>query len=188
VVSWASVTDARRHWITRYLNARFVPSPDQVEVLVRDLCGRREPGQLLRIHGERDHLKRHAVAAQPATDLADCAPGSALAVERRPEARRQTSAGVGHGSHHRERSVSRPRDGGRSPSGDEPDADSNLGLPNVARISARDRSLATGDLEDQAARYHSARHELTINADFRAITDMTAYWERRYEGSRARER
>ena len=28
------------------------------------------------------------------------------------------------------------------------------------------------DLEDLAARYHPARHELTINADFRAIRDL----------------
>ena len=46
-------------------------------------------------------------------------------------------------------------------------------LPDVAWVSARDRSRAPGDLEDQAARYHPGRHELTINADFRAITDLT---------------
>ena len=47
-----------------------------------------------------------------------------------------------------------------------------VGLPDVAWISARDGSRAIGDLEDQAARYHLDRHELTINADFRAITDL----------------
>ena len=31
-----SVSDARRHWITRYLNARFLRLPAQVEVLVRE--------------------------------------------------------------------------------------------------------------------------------------------------------
>ena len=31
-----SVSDARRHWITRYLNARFLRLPTQVEVLVRE--------------------------------------------------------------------------------------------------------------------------------------------------------
>jgi hypothetical protein len=29
-----------------------------------------------------------------------------------------------------------------------------------------------------------ARHELTVNADFRAIKDLTAYWQRRYQGVR----
>ena len=53
-------------------------------------------------------------------------------------------------------------------------------LPDVAWVSARDGSRAPGDLEDQAARYHPARHELTINADFRAITDLTAHWRPRY--------
>jgi hypothetical protein len=55
-------------------------------------------------------------------------------------------------------------------------------LPDVAWISARDGSRAPGDLEDQAARYHAARHELTINADFRAISDLIAHWRRRYPG------
>ena len=55
-------------------------------------------------------------------------------------------------------------------------------LPDVAWISARDATRAPGDLEDQAARYHPARHELTINADFRAITDLLAHWRGRYRG------
>ena len=61
-------------------------------------------------------------------------------------------------------------------------------LPHVAWISRRDGTRAVGDLEDQAARYHPARHELTINADFRAITDMKTYWRDRYRtipGARA---
>jgi hypothetical protein len=53
-------------------------------------------------------------------------------------------------------------------------------LPHAAWISRRDGTRAVGDLEDQAARYHPARHELTINADFRAITDMKTYWRDRY--------
>ena len=48
-------------------------------------------------------------------------------------------------------------------------------------LSAR-RTRAPGDLEDQAARYHPGRHELTINADFRAITDLIAHWRARYRG------
>ena len=55
-------------------------------------------------------------------------------------------------------------------------------LPDVAWISARDATRAPGDLEDQAARYHPGRHELTINADFRAITDLIAHWRTRYRG------
>ena len=86
-----------------------------------------------------------------------------------------------------------PADAGRryEPSGGEPltmDADSEerpqpmVRLPDVAWISARDGSRAPGDLEDQAARYHPARHELTINADFRAITDLIGHWRQRYRG------
>jgi hypothetical protein len=61
-------------------------------------------------------------------------------------------------------------------------ADAIVDLPDVAWISARDGTRAPGDLEDQAARYHPARHELTINADFRAIDDLTAHWRHRYQG------
>jgi hypothetical protein len=57
-----------------------------------------------------------------------------------------------------------------------------ISLPNVAWISACDGSRATGDLEDQAARYHLGRHELTINTDFRAITDLIGHWQTRYRG------
>jgi hypothetical protein len=46
----------------------------------------------------------------------------------------------------------------------------------------RDATRALGDLEDQAARYHPSRHELTINPDFRAITDLIAHWRARYRG------
>jgi hypothetical protein len=60
-----SVTEARRLWITRYLNGRFVRVPVRVEVLVREDLGRGEPGQLRRICGER-----HAVAAG-AAELSD---------------------------------------------------------------------------------------------------------------------
>ena len=48
-----SVTEGRRHWITRYLNGRFLRLPERVEVLVRDHHGRGEPGQLREIHGEQ---------------------------------------------------------------------------------------------------------------------------------------
>jgi hypothetical protein len=58
----ASVTDARPHWITRYLNASFRQLPEQVEIVVREQPGRREPSQLTRIDGERHHIEQHAVA------------------------------------------------------------------------------------------------------------------------------
>ena len=58
-------------------------------------------------------------------------------------------------------------------------------LPDVAWISARDATRAPGDLEDQAARYHPGRHELTIYADFRAITDLVAHWRAATAASRA---
>ncbi len=59
----ASVTDTRRHWITRYLNARFLRLPTEVEVLVREQRDRDEPGQLQHVHGEQHHLERHSIAA-----------------------------------------------------------------------------------------------------------------------------
>jgi hypothetical protein len=58
-----SVKDAGRQWITRYLNGRSVRLPTRVEVLVREDPGRGEPGQLRRIHGERHHVDRRALAA-----------------------------------------------------------------------------------------------------------------------------
>jgi hypothetical protein len=61
-------------------------------------------------------------------------------------------------------------------------------LPDVACVSARDGSRAPGDLENKAARYHPGRHELTITADFAAITDLSAHWQDRYKdmpGARA---
>ena len=76
-------------------------------------------------------------------------------------------------------------DGGEPPAShqdDEAHAQTTVDLPDVAWISARDGSRAHGDLEDQAARYHAGRHELTINADFRAITDLIAHWRYRYDG------
>ena len=65
---------------------------------------------------------------------------------------------------------------------DERQPHATVSLPDVAWISARDGSRVIGDLEDQAARYHLDRHELTINADFRAITDLISHWQDRYRG------
>jgi len=65
---------------------------------------------------------------------------------------------------------------------DHPGPGAVVDLPDVAWISTRDGSRAIGDLEDQAARYHLQRHELTINADFRAVTDLISHWQDRYRG------
>jgi hypothetical protein len=46
-----SITEARPHWIARYLNTRFRQLPDNVEVLVREHDGEPKPGRLRRIHG-----------------------------------------------------------------------------------------------------------------------------------------
>jgi hypothetical protein len=61
-------------------------------------------------------------------------------------------------AHARRDLASREADDGR--------AEPPLDLPDVAWISGRDGIRALGDVEDEAARYHPARHELTINADF----------------------
>jgi hypothetical protein len=61
-------------------------------------------------------------------------------------------------------------------------ADTTVVLPDVAWISARDSTRTPGDLEDQAARCHPARHELTVNADIRAINDLTTHWRDQYTG------
>jgi len=76
-----------------------------------------------------------------------------------------------------DRSGSEPE---RDQADSDPGSESAVDLPDVAWVSARDGSRAPGDLEDQAARYHPGRHELTINADFRAITDLTAHWRQCY--------
>jgi hypothetical protein len=49
-------------------------------------------------------------------------------------------------------------------------------------VSVRDGTRAPGELEDRAARYHRARNQLTINADFRVFTDMIARWTGPYRG------
>lgn len=71
---------------------------------------------------------------------------------------------------------------GEQHSSNEPCSGAIVDLPDVAWISARDGSRAPGDLEDQAARYHAGRHELTINGDFRAINDLITHWHNRYRG------
>jgi hypothetical protein len=336
-----SVSDARRDWITRYLNARFMRLPEQVEVLVREKRGRDQPGQLRRIHGEQHHLQQRAIATgigqlsdaiahwwvldddQSARrreaaiwsstghaaailddELYDILPqtrggygrlqdfgirfgcervvlhlephveagrlecntartlllldheplpwarwgeefaaampaeilqlqehaASAHAVPRQEAIRQRVTAilplyrlsryrpgalprqaptqpttnernqppdmpPTGPGASRRQTAV----DAGAAPGASEranecltePPAEDphdeqhsypTVSLPDVAWISARDGSRALGDLEDQAARYHLDRHELTVNADFRAITDLISHWHDRYRG------
>ncbi|MGB0098031.1 MAG: hypothetical protein WBP81_36525 [Solirubrobacteraceae bacterium] len=335
--------EARRQWITRYLNGRFVRLPVRVEVLVREDLGRGEPGQLRRICGERNHLERHAVAAgavqlsdavadwwvldddhrgrrreavlwastghaaavfgdelydvlpqtrgrygrlqdfgirfgyervvlhleprgqagrlesntartvllleheplpwsrwgeefaarmpdevgrlQERAAGADCLPRQEairsrvtallpiyrLSRYRPPRSPRPPSGKSATGSRGEE--SANPPAGASAPRGDEPAAypvsacpDGELGrgpeggeppaidpdneahtlmtvdLPDVAWTSACDGTRAAGDLEDQAARYHPGRHELTINSDFRAISDLITHWCYRYQG------
>jgi hypothetical protein len=50
-----SVSEARAHWITRYLNARFLQLPDHVEVLVS-----RTPQRLV----DADHARRPEAAVR----------------------------------------------------------------------------------------------------------------------------
>ena len=335
-----SVTEGRRHWITRYLNGRFLRLPAQVEVLVREQHGHDQPGRLQRIQGERHHLHQRAIAAgavplsdaiahwwvlvddhrarrreaalwgstghaaavygdelydvlpqtrggygrlqdfgirfgyervvlhlEPEVDasrlqcntartllLLDHEPlpwgrwgeefaaampeeilrlqeraASADCLPRREAIRNRVSAILPLYRLSRYRptqpptqrpvqpNASRTRNRRTSPQSTTPDAntalapdrrrapwqaeptsdgtsdtphtrdshnegptESMVGLPDVAWISARDGSRARGDLEDQAARYHPGRHELTINADFRAISDLIAHWQARY--------
>ena len=335
-----SVTDARQHWIARYLNGRFRALPEQAEVLVREQLGRREPGQLTRVHGERHHIEQHAIATgtvelrdaivhwwvldddhrarrreagtwassgHAAAVLGDelydqvaqtrggygrlqdfgvrfgyervvihlepnVAPGRLQANTARtmllldheplpwtrwgeqfaaamPEEIRQLQerAATADSTPRQDAIRSRvasilplyrlsryrptpalrtsvatgdrdvpptkttrakraapttpptneadsiitddaaspnPVDGAPPPDGrdHEDGSDTTVDLPDVAWISARDGTRAPGDLEDQAARYHPTRHELTVNADFRAIRDLTAHWHRHYPG------
>jgi len=334
-----SVTDTRRHWISRYLNARFLRLPTKIELLVREQHDRQERGQLQPVHGEQHHLERHAHAAgvvelsdalaywwvldndhrgrrREATlwastghaaavhgdELYDILPqtrggygrlqdfgirfgyervvlhlqpqvhtgrlecntartlllldheplpwarwgeeftaampdeirqlqeraATADGVPRQQAIRQRVSAimplyrlsryrptqpprqpatgagvnGAGDGPADRIQAHGTPpaassvhaladEEPGRYGSGSEPapghadgpsGSDAAVDLPDVAWISARDGSRAPRDLEDQAARYHPGRHELTINADFRAITDLITHWQDRYKG------
>ena len=335
-----SVSDARRHWITRYLNARFLRLPAQVEVLVREQHGHDQPGQLQRIHGEQHHLQQRAIAgglvelsdaiarwwvldddhrarrreswlwsstghaaAVYGEELYDILPqtrggygrlqdfGIRFAYERvvlhlepqvdagrlqastartlllldheplpwarwgeefaavmpaeilrlqeraastdavprqeairqrvtailplyrlsryRPSARsRQPPIQPATGERNRppdtpttdptasrqqtaaDAAAPAPAERPREPLTEPPTEDPydeqlshpTVSLPDVAWISTQDGSRATGDLEDQAARYHLDRHELTVNADFRAITDLITHWYERYRG------
>ena len=311
-----SVRDGRRQWITRYLKARFLRLPAEVEVLVREQSSRQEPGHLHHVLGEQHHLERHSIASgvvelgdaladwwvldddhrarrreatiwgstghvaavhgdelydilpqtrggygrlqdfgirfgyervvlhlQPQVEvrrlqcnttrtllLLDHEPlpwarwgeeftasmpaeirqlqeraASTDMVPRREAIRNRVNAILPLYQLSSYRPTPPPRQTATQPTkaaGDDPtdthgepppnrpiedahDAASPhriVSLPDVAWISARDGSRAPRDLEDEAARYHPGRHELTINADFRAITDLITHWQDRYRG------
>jgi hypothetical protein len=338
----ASVTEARRHWISRYLNARFLRLPMRIEILVREQHDRQERGQLQPVHGEQHHLEQHAIAAgvvelsdalahwwvldddhrarrREATLWASTGHAAAVHGDELYDALPQTRGGYGRlqdfgirfgyerivlhfqpqvhsgrlecntartlplldheplpwarwgeeftaampdeirhlqeraatadgvprqqairqrvsaimplyrlsryrptepprepptGSHvtgardgpagrtstriqahdtppanpeHALSGAESARDGSETqPAADRTDGPSGspqaVDLPDVAWISARNGSRAPSDLEDEAARYHPVRHELTINSDFRAITDLITHWQDRYKG------
>ena len=70
----ASVTEARPHWVARYLNTRFLRLPEPVELLVREdhrlSSSSHDTGRLRRIHGQRHHLEQRAIDAG-AVDISD---------------------------------------------------------------------------------------------------------------------
>ena len=63
----ASVTEARSHWVARYLNTRFLRLSEPVELRVREdhrlSSSSHDAGRLRRIHGQRHHLERRAIDA-----------------------------------------------------------------------------------------------------------------------------
>ena len=60
----ASVTDARRRWITRYLAGRFLRFPSRVEVLVHEHHGP-DAHPPRRIHGEQHHVDTAPLRQEP---------------------------------------------------------------------------------------------------------------------------
>ncbi|MGO9899123.1 MAG: hypothetical protein ACLP0J_05410 [Solirubrobacteraceae bacterium] len=236
-----SVSEARQHWITRYLNSRFRQFPEQVEVLVREHHDRREAGQLRRIHGERHYIEQHAVAGG-VVKLSDAivhwwvldddphvrrreagiwaSSGHAAAVlgdelyDTLPQTRggyaRLQDFGIRFACErivlHLEPQVQEGRLQANTARtmllldheplpwsrwGEEFAAAmpeelmrlqervaSNDGIPREEAI--RNRVSAILPLY-RLSRY-PARHELTINADFRAINDLTAHWRDLYKG------
>ena len=54
------------------------------------------------------------------------------------------------------------------------------GIAGLAALKSASLVFAKG--AHLGARYHPARHELTINADFRAISDLITHWQDRYKG------
>jgi hypothetical protein len=106
-------------------------------------------------------------AAQLGTDSADDAHAHASSRNDRPAGeshkRPSTSAAPQSAARDPARDLLSGTPAGEGPD-DEARAEVSVSLPDVGWISARDGSRAEGDLEDQAARYHPGRHELTINA------------------------
>jgi hypothetical protein len=136
--------------------------------------------QLYRLSRYRSSARPRQAPIRPAADERNQPPDTPTT---EPTAsREQTAADAAAAPAHGER----PREALTEPPAEDPDhqrpAYPMVSLPDVAWISARDGSRAPGDLEDQAARYHLDRHELTVNANFHAITDLIIYWADRYRG------
>jgi len=135
---------------------------------------------LYRLSRYRPIARPRQVPMQPATGERNQPPDASTiapaAPRRGPAADAATAPAAG------ERALRRSTDPPAEDPRDERQPPLTVSLPDVAWISARDGSRAIGDLEDQAALYHLDRHELTINADFRAITDLTSHWQARYHG------
>ena len=135
---------------------------------------------LYRLSRYRPIARPRQVPMQPATEERNQPPDTSTiapaAPRRGPAADAATAPAAG------ERALRRSTDPPAEDPRDERQPPLTVSLPDVAWISARDGSRAIGDLEDQAALYHLDRHELTINADFRAITDLTSHWQARYHG------
>ena len=132
------------------------------------------------LQGLRESARPRQAPIQPPTDERNLPPDTPTTAPT--ASRRRTAADAAAAAAPGER----PQEALPEPPAEDPDDEElshpTVSLPDVAWISARDGSRATGDLEDQAARYHPGRHELTINADFRAITDLTTHWQARYRG------
>jgi hypothetical protein len=135
---------------------------------------------LYRLSRYRPIARPRRVPMQPATDERNQPPDTSTTAPAAP--RRGPAADAAPAPAAGERALRPSTDPAAEDLRDERPPDPTVSLPDVAWISARDGSRAIGDLEDQAARYHLDRHELTINADFRAITDLISHWQDRYRG------
>jgi hypothetical protein len=135
---------------------------------------------LYRLSRYRPSALSRQVPVEPATDECTRPPDTSIIARAAP--RRGTVADAAIALASGERAHQPSTDATAEDQPEERQPHPTVSLPDVAWISARDGSRAIGDLEDQAARYHPGRHELTINADFRAISDLIAHWRARYRG------
>ena len=136
---------------------------------------------LYRLSRYRPTPPRSGPAVPPSTASRDETPGSG----RIPTSAPPSSELAAHPAHASNGELARGPADGESPARSgrhEALPPRTVNLPDVAWTSARDGTRAPGDLEDLAARYHAGRHELTINSDFRGISDLIAHWCHRYRG------